>query len=465
MARKVGRLHELLEDERIAAWHKSMATSSLRTADGTVQRLGILSRLVELSPSELVALAGSDPRRLEGLLVDFVAKSKEKGHVSAYTAGIVAALRAWFRSQRVAFDGFPRVVQVGGETVVGERVPTLDELQRIVDAIPTPRGKVVALSMAHAGLRPGTLGFYRGGEALRLRNLPELDVETLTFSAVPFIIEVPGAISKNRQTYLTFGSKILADRIIEYLRHRRGIQTVYRREKGDGSRFVPTKLPGEKLTRDSPFVTGEQYDHLGKFVSEKAIMVELARAIERARPEGVSWAPYVLRSYCSTRLWEASMEGVIDFQTREAILGHNAGISALYSSRRKLEASTVEKMRAAYKRCEPYLSRVPTDDKERLRSEFRGMVASMLGLTDDDVKEMEGLTPEQVGEFVRERLRGPARQPQRIVSVGEAEGLLASGWEATTALSDGRLVVRAPSVTMQDHPRLPTLMRQPGGGE
>ncbi len=447
MARKAGRLHDLLRDERIAEWHKSMAARSLRTADGSVVRLGILSRSLGLSPNELAALAVANPRKLEALLVDFITEDRKAGHASAYTAVVVAALRAWFRSQHVAFDGFPRVVQIGGETVVGERVPTVDELQRIVEAISTPRGKVVALLMAHAGLRPGTLGFYREGEALRLRNLPELDVKTLTFSTVPFIIEVPGAISKNRRAYLTFGTKVLADRIIEYLRQRRGIQMVYRRREGDAGRFVPTKLPGEKLARDSPLVTGERYDQLGKFVSEKAIMVELSSAIARAKPETVNWVPYVLRSYCSTRLWEASMDGAIDFQTREAILGHNAGISALYSSRRKLEASTVEKMRASYKRCERYLTNLSArDDSTQARSEFRDMVASMLGLSDADKSKMEGMSPSEVGEYVRDRLRGPSRAG-RIVSVSEAEGLLASGWEATTALPDGRLVMRAPTAT------------------
>ena len=84
------------------------------------------------------------------------------------------------------------------------------------------------------------------------------------------------------------------------------------------------------------------------------------------------------------------------------------------------------------------------DESAQARRDFREMVGTMLGLSESDKEHIETLSPSEVGEFVRDRLRGPARQPQRIVSVGEAEGLLASGWEATTALSDGRLAVRAP---------------------
>ena len=99
---------------------------------------------------------------------------------------MMVSLKAWFRHAKVPFDGFPRTVEVGGETVIGERVPTVEELQRILDAIPTARGKVVVLLMAHSGLRPGTPGTYRGeGSALRLRNLPELNIEKLEFRKVP----------------------------------------------------------------------------------------------------------------------------------------------------------------------------------------------------------------------------------------------------------------------------------------
>jgi hypothetical protein len=433
----------LLKDERIEAWHTKMATGSRRTADGAVQKLGAITKALGLSPQEIVDLAGSDPRKLEGILVGFVVEHKKRGLKPSYTAVIISALKAWLASQHVPFDGYPNIRQHGGETVIGERVPTVEELQRLLDAIPTARGKVVALSMAHAGLRPGTLGTYRGEtEALRLRNLPELDIDKLEFRKIPFLIEVPGSISKNGVTYVTFGSKALADRIVEYLRERRGVQTVFRRKKGDGGHYVPTRQPGETLTADSPLVTGGQYENLGHPVSEKAIMVELSSAIARSKPTDVSWVPYVLRSFASTRLWEASMEGAIDFQTREAILGHNAGVSALYSSRRKLEPQTIEKMRAAYERCGRFFWQATAEDKEERLRQMNVQFLRLAGYTAQDAETLsQGKSTDEIGKLAHkklgEKLGASAEvRAQRFVeiqNVKERDALAAQGWTVRTA--------------------------------
>src|SRR5208283_31592 len=125
----------------------------------------------------------------------------------------------------------------------------------------------------------------------------------------------------------TFGTPEAADAILSYL----------------GERLSA----GEKLTLASPLAAlsslgarNTTEKGVGAFVTTKSVVLGIRKALQSVCPEGVRWRPYVLRSYCSTQL----LIGRMDHDTREAILGHDLGVSGRYNLRKRLADHVVEAM-------------------------------------------------------------------------------------------------------------------------
>ncbi len=95
-------------------------------------------------------------------------------------------------------------------------------------------------------------------------------------------------------------------------------------------------------------------------MTPKAIVEEIREALRLTVPTGVTWQPDVLRAYCSTRLMIAEGSGSLA-DLREALLGHDGGVAARYNVGKRW-GQDLKEARAAYKRCEPYLSTVPIAD-------------------------------------------------------------------------------------------------------
>ena len=71
--------------------------------------------------------------------------------------------------------------------------------------------------------------------------------------------------------------------------------------------------------------------------------------------------PYVLRTTFAQRLLTAESAGKIPHAFAQFWMGHTGDMTARYSvNRGLLPDSTIEEMRAAYHRCEPFLSTAPT---------------------------------------------------------------------------------------------------------
>jgi hypothetical protein len=147
----------------------------------------------------------------------------------------------WLRFERFRFDGVPQAVRAGEETVIWERVSTLERPQRLAHAVPNARGKVLVALAAHAGFGPGTLGPYSQGDALPLRNLPQAGVQRGSLQH-----RAPQSYRQRRKAYLKEIMADLADRVVDSLRGRGGIKIVRRGSKRDCGQFVPSRLAGEK---------------------------------------------------------------------------------------------------------------------------------------------------------------------------------------------------------------------------
>ncbi|HEV2231320.1 MAG TPA: hypothetical protein VGS18_03975, partial [Thermoplasmata archaeon] len=313
----IGRHKTLLSNPLVRSWWEARSLRSRLSADQYLRQLGLLLERTGLSPAEVIAIAKKEPDRLRDILVRDAAKLKRDGKLDSYVSKFFEGLRSFFRFQRVAFDGFPSLSPIKGASLSNERIPTPDELGRVLDRL-SLRGRVLALFMAHSGVRPGVLGSYQGESGLRLVDLPDLRLEKgrPSIPEVPFAIRVPASLSKTRVSYVTFGTSQLATALLSYLD---------KRVQG-----------GEKLLPDSPVVASSpmrgvallsraRAEFSKGFLTSKVVTEEISSVLRASVPEGVRWRPYVLRAYCSTRLLMAEGSGRITRDLREEILGHDGG--------------------------------------------------------------------------------------------------------------------------------------------
>jgi len=439
MPRKPRRLDHrpLLENPLVRTWRDENRLRSERTADVNLRQLGLCLHEIGLSPRSLLDEARSDPARLRGRMVDYAARLQKRGRLGSYIAKTFTGVGSFLRHHEVVFRGFPRVSIVRGESIENERVPTQEELGRLLRALPV-RGQVSALLMAHSGLRPGVFAVYRAGdEALRLRDLPALDVTKMEFRTVPFAVRVPGSLSKSRRAYVTFGSGELAEALIMYLRER---VTRPRWKKG-------RQTPPETLSPDSPVVAVRDTETETGFVTVKAVTAEIRNAMRKVVPVDTTWRPYVLRAYASTQLLLAETRGLITRDMREAILGHDLGVSGRYNLSKKLHPSMVEEMRAAYGRCMPFLASGPPRGRAGGTDvETRKLLLLAVGYSEDQVAGMNVATmePDALVDAIRKspaRSGGGASQRQQVIDESELPKYLADGWTAKMPVNGSKFVV------------------------
>jgi integrase len=441
VVRKPRRLNHqiLLENPLILTWFEENKLRSVRTADVNLRQLGLCLHELDLDPASLLEEARSDPARLRKRLVAYAGELQRRGRLTTYIAKTFVGVSSFLRHHEVEFRGFPRLAVVRGVSIENERVPTQDELGRLLRALPL-RGQVSALLMAHSGLRPGAFSVYRAGDlALRLEDLPELDVVKLQFRTLPFLIRVPGGLSKNRRTYVTFGSEELAHTLIAYLKERRA------RPRWSGGDVVAP----ETLSKDSPVVAVRDTQTDTGFVTVKALTFELRAGISKVVPSDTSWRPYVLRSYASTQLLLAESKGRIARDFREAILGHDLGVSGRYNLSKKLQPAMVEEMRAAYKRCEPFLSTTPSRTEQDSQAKMVKIMLTGLGYSEEELAtvDFENLDVARFQELVTKKMPSPgAAAKQELVDASDLPRYLEQGWTVVTAVNGHQVVLNPPGL-------------------
>ena len=431
------RLSGALRDAKVAAWHESIRLRAPLTADVNVRNLSLLCERLSLSPASIAELARSDPDGLGERLVRYASSLKREGRLDSYIAKTVASLKSWLRFRRVSFDRYPSLRVVQGQSIRNETPPTQEQLGRILSVL-SARGRCAALLMAHAGLRPGVLATNGKGRALQLADLPDLDLASVepVFKKVPFLVRVPAELSKTSREYASFATSQAAESLIAYLMER--------------------KHQGEELTQRSPVIAvapGGVSSHFRKegtatpFITTETLTFDLRDAMRRVAPEGTSWRPYVLRSYCSSRLLSAENAGRITRDVREAILGHDLGVSGRYNLSKKLHPDTIEEMRQAYDRASEFLvSGASTKSKEtELDSRSLRVILLGLGYSEADItKALSDPSESRVVDMIRSR-RQPDAPRQKVAPASQVAALLAQGWEFISQLGPRQVVLRAPS--------------------
>jgi hypothetical protein len=403
-----------------------------------VERLG-------LEPAALLSIARTEPETLRNRLVQYAAEQKRGGRLDSYISKSFEGLSSFFKHHRAKFEDFPKLSPIRGASLSKERVPTPQELGQILERL-SQRGRVTALFLAHSGLRPGVLGSYGGEAGLTLDDLPDLELGPPDrLKETPFIIRVRADLSKTRRQYVTFGTEQLATALLAYLQARRASG-----EKLSGT--SPVLVPG---TLRGVAVNSRGTSKFGRgFIATKNVVKEIQETLHESLPTGVTWRPYVLRSYCSTRLLLAEGHGRISRDLREAILGHDGGIASRYNVGKRWGEELLTEARREYGNASEFLETV-TQTKTNVAAEFRRTLLEVSGLSEEEMADHVNDSNEEILAILRSKLLGrqaAALNPtngnghgnQKPVTLEDAERLLSEGWTFVANFGPDRVLLRPP---------------------
>jgi len=215
-------------------------------------------------------------------------------------------------------------IKQGAGMYDNERVPTREELQRILDV--SPMREKVAASLTAFGFRPQVFGDFLGRDGLVLGDVPEMEVagREVRFSKVPALVMLRKTISKKRNAYFAFAPQQACDYLKNYLEWRIG--------------------RGEVLSPESPLLTAV-WDYVPRH-ARRIRTANIQKTIGKSmRKAGCGWRPYVLRRCFDVRMMEAEADGLIIPDWRAFWMGHAGGIEARYTVNKALPEATIERTR------------------------------------------------------------------------------------------------------------------------
>jgi len=418
----------LFEDKDVRRWYENLVRGSPACAEIYLRNLGNFCQLNGITPQEL---ARKPIAEIEDLLMDYVTSAQKK-HAGSYIHNTTKVVKSWLAHNGIQLK---RKIKITGAhetpTLKDERVPTKEELKRIFLS-GSKQARTACAIVAHAGLRLQGLGSYTGYDGLRMRDLPELKIKgsEVSFEKIPTMVVVRSALSKARHQYFTF----LAEEACSYLKD-----------------YLEERLrDGEQLTPDSAIVKPK--------VAQKPFIrtVNIGDMMRLAiRSAGLPWRPYVLRCYFDTMLMLAESKGLMLRDYRQFWMGHKGDIENRYTTnKQRLPESVIEDMRAAYERSQEFLQTKEKEEtsEEKLRDSFRKQLLLVAGFNQEEVDKMDlpSMSDEELQSLVKKKLLGAPTSDsskQKVVSIDEANGYLAKGWEYVAKLSNNKVVIKMNSLS------------------
>ncbi len=449
---KTAKYGDLLLDDTVRRWHENLNARSMITAEVYLRTLGLYCELNKTSPLEIIKNGKS--REFKESFSDFVRKLEREGKAGSYIVRFKKVLKSWlkFNDMQISFN-----VNIKDEhhnpTIENERVPTKDELSRILGKA-TKRARVSIGLMAFSGLRPESLGNHDGSDGIRLRDFKdaELSGDILRLPESPAILNIRHNLSKARHSYFVFVPDETIGFINSYLKERSGF--------------------GEKISLDSPLLSFDYYKRgqrgKNQFLRTALVTREIRTAI---RGIDLNMRPYVLRAYFATGLDIAESKGFISHPWRMFFMGHKGDIESRYSTNKgRLPPDMIEGMRSAYLKCLPLLT---TESREisakDMHKEFLMEILKEDGFTDEEIKDLGLLEmdPNKRRELRREKIFGsknPARDAnemarldrmamskmrngarQKIISSYAIEAYVTQGFEFVNMIPGDKAIVKLPS--------------------
>ena len=430
----------LLEDPTVKRWYENLKAKSEITADNYLRNFGLWLEWLNLTEEKLTQLAKEDYPTLKNLISDQIRKKENEGKAGSYISTSLKPMLSFLKFNNITVH---LQINIKNEnrnlTTENERIPTKDELSTILRSTDT-RGRLEIALMAFSGLRPETLGSYKGTNGLQLSDIKDLEIknEKIEFKKIPTEITVRPELSKARHQYLTFISEEGCKYMKEYLNER-----INNKEKLSGE--SPLILPNENKSRK---------EMKNRFLETQLISREIKKAIKKA---GFTWRPYVLRAYFATNLDIAEANGKISHSWRQFIMGHKGDIEARYSTNKNLSDDIKDQIRETYKRCEKYLSTQTTKtQEENLTEKLREYTITIFETTfntklkKEKKEELMNLTTENFEEELRRISKERKNEilnngnTQKIIKINEIEEYINQGWEFITTLPDGKAIIRIP---------------------
>jgi integrase len=432
----------LLANADIQGWIKDHRSPS--TAKTQLEQLELFCRRTQLDPAAVVSLASEKPNKaFRSKVLDWVEAERRAGRPDLYIKTVWYAAKSWLRFNEIGLEWSPPLDAQPAATLEAERVPTAEELRRLLSVL-SPRDRAAVLILASSGVRIGVLAdrFEAGG--LTLESLPDLVLggKIPHFSKVPAILHVPARLSKTRKEYYTFITAEAAEALIAYLQER--------------------KSRGEKLTPGSAVVGPEpkaSHAHFRRdrtdtlFISGKSLGNVIRVGLRKVMPKGVRVRPHTLRSWTSSQLELAERQGKVTRSVREYFLGHNLkSVELRYNLGKKLSPESLEELRAVYARCETLLSTTPTksDANEGVDRVLKALLAAR-GMPTEEAQKID-ISAKSDAELVElfkklgANAGGATRAAsQRAFDVVEVPQMLQQGWEYVAPLGPDQAVLRAPS--------------------
>jgi integrase len=313
-----------------------------------------------------------------------------------------------------------------------DKIPTKEELLKILQApkldLPT---RIAIHLIAYAGIRPD-------------------DISKLTYDCLKNDLEnkmVPCAVyipqGKTGNVYVTFIPGETVQLLTQYFEaRRRGSEVI-----ADPS---PVILDHREFKRSGK-IKGVLRKNISRKITE-AMRNSGVKTTDTFGKKVQRMRPYSLRKYFRSNLTSHAPSEYI-----EAWLGHTSGLEHVYGGTRDLDPSTIERMRGAYRKCEPFLiaTAQPLEQsdivKEAKVEALKIMAKSLLGIDLVEVKvakekelKRELSRDEELALFENElkKLREGTHNPQRIVGEDELESHLAEGWHFVSVLPSQKILIK-----------------------
>lgn len=303
-------------------WYDELSVlKTLRTAQGYTDSLAGFLDDVNKKPDELVKLNAEEAY---DLMRSWAIQKRKTGSITDGRISLIwFGVKSFFKFHKIKIDeDFPfskmRVKYL-------DKIPTKQELKRILQTAPSFTTKIAIQLMAYSGLRPE-------------------DICDLTYASIKHDFEkdvTPCAAyipqSKTDEVYVTFIPESTIILLKQYfkLRRKKGedindSSPVYRSQQSDEPRGIRRKTLTQNIENT-----------LKK--SGLELSTNFGNKIQRMRP-------YSLRKY-----FRSNLAGNVPIEFAEAWTGHTSGLAQIYNGARDLDPTTTERMRRTYRDAEDHL--------------------------------------------------------------------------------------------------------------
>jgi integrase len=303
----------LLQGESIEQFRAAIRNPATR--DSFERSLVRFLKSVKMTPDEFVDKARSQRDRIEKILISFISGQNdrvEKGEITAGTVNnAIKPVKILLEMNDVITVNWKKIKRVLPKVrrYALDRVPTVDEIQNIVEAADL-RGKTLTLVFVSSGIREGAIAQLKVGDYTRIEDIGRLVV----YNGDP-------------ERYVTFISPEASNALDKYL--------AFRREHGE---LVSANSP---LFRDKfdPIKKQKGRGHHGqKDAKEIAIPMTgpsiiqyynrllFSIGIRNQKKKRHDFSVHGFRKYFKTRAELAGMKPI----NIEILMGHSVGISDSY---------------------------------------------------------------------------------------------------------------------------------------